>query len=75
LVVEVIPDSPAAQSGLQRGDVITQVGEEQIATAEQLQTVVEKSEIGKPLPIKIIRARQNETILVIPQELREIKNN
>ncbi len=53
LIVRVVPDSPAAQGGLRRGDVITNVTGTEIETAEQLQEAVEQSQIGKPLSITV----------------------
>jgi S1-C subfamily serine protease len=73
LVVGVMPGSPADKNGLRKGDVITQVGERKIETAEQLQEVVEQSEIGKPLAIKLSRGKENLTVSVRPKELRQLK--
>ena len=69
LVVEVIPDSPAARSGLRRGDVITQIDGETITTADQLQNQVELSRVGQPLNIKVQRGDQTQQIAVRPAEL------
>lgn len=71
LVVEVIPDSPAAGSGLRRGDVITQINGETITTADQLQNKVELSRVGQPLNIKVQRGNQTQQIAVRPAELRD----
>jgi S1-C subfamily serine protease len=75
LVVGVMTNSPAAKGGLRLGDVITQVGENQVSTAEELQAVVEQSEIGKPLTIKIRREKANLELSVKPQELRQADLN
>ncbi|KAB8335006.1 trypsin-like serine protease [Scytonema tolypothrichoides VB-61278] len=71
LVVQVMPNSPAATAGVRRGDVITQVGEQAITTAEQLQNLVEQSRINQPLQIKIQRGEQSQQLSVRPGELRE----
>jgi S1-C subfamily serine protease len=70
LVVEVLPRSPAAKGGLRPGDVITAIEETAIETAEQLQNLVEKSVIDKPLSITVRRTEQTQQLLVIPQELQ-----
>lgn len=75
LVVGVMANSPADKAGLRLGDVITQVGENEIETAEQLQTLVEQSEIGKPLTLKIRREKTNLELSVKPQELRQADLN
>lgn len=74
LVVGVIPESPAAQAGLRRGDVITMIAGNQIETAEQLQQLVEGSKIGQPLGITVQRGGQMQKLSVRPQELQEATN-
>ena len=74
LVVGVMANSPAQRGGLRWGDVITQVGETQVETAERLQQVVEKSTIGEPLSIKLRRGNENLTLSVSPAEMRELGN-
>ncbi len=74
LVVRVVPDSPAAQGGLRRGDAITAVAGTEIETAEQLQKAVEQSRIGKPLSITVQREEQTQQFSVRPQELQEAGN-
>lgn len=71
LVVRVVPDSPAAEGGLRRGDVITSVAGTEIEKADQLQEVVEQSQIGKPLSITVRREEQTRQLSVRPQELQE----
>ena len=74
LVVRVVPDSPAAEGGVRRGDVITSVAGTKIETAEQLQKAVEQSQIGKPLSITVRRGAQTQQLSVRPQELQEAGN-
>jgi S1-C subfamily serine protease len=71
LVVQVMPNSPAATAGVRRGDVITQVDEQAITTAEQLQDLVEQSRINQPLQIKVQRGEQTQQLSVRPGELGE----
>ena len=74
LVAKVVPNSPAAEGGLRRGDVITKVAGSKIETAEQLQDAVEQSRIGKPLSITVLRGEQTKELSVRPQELKEASN-
>ena len=66
LVVKVIPRSPAAKSGLQPGDVISEVGGQQVATSTQVQEQVDKSKIGSDLEVKVMRNGKAKTIQVKP---------
>ncbi len=75
LIVRVVPDSPAAQGGLRRGDVITTVAGTEIETAEQLQEAVEQSQIGKPLSITVKGGDQTQQLTLKPQELQKAGNN
>jgi S1-C subfamily serine protease len=71
LVVQVMPNSPAAAAGLRRGDVIVQVDGNAITTAEQLQDLVEKSRINQPLRFTIQRGEQTQELTVRPGELQD----
>ncbi|MEN9517649.1 MAG: hypothetical protein RLZZ381_237 [Cyanobacteriota bacterium] len=66
LVVKVIPRSPAAKSGFQPGDVISQVGNLGVTTSLQVQEEVDSSEIGAELEVKIMRNGQAKTLTVKP---------
>ena len=74
LVVQIVPDSPAAKGGMRRGDVITAVEGTEVKTAEQLQKAVEQSQIGKPLSITVRREEQTQKLSVSPQELQQATN-
>ncbi|WP_421657165.1 HhoA/HhoB/HtrA family serine endopeptidase [Leptothermofonsia sp. ETS-13] len=71
LIVQVIPNSPAAAAGLRQGDVITRIGGRTVKTAEQLQDVVEKSKIGQSLNITVQRGNQTQDLTVRPGELQD----
>ena len=66
IVVRVIPRSPAARSGFQPGDVISQVGGENVTTSLQVQERVDSSVIGSELEVKVIRNGKAKTIQVKP---------
>jgi S1-C subfamily serine protease len=71
LVVQVLPDSPAAKAGLRLGDTIVEVEGQAVTTADRLQDLVAKSRIGQPLQLKVQRDRQIERLSIRPAELRE----
>ncbi|MEL6438508.1 MAG: HhoA/HhoB/HtrA family serine endopeptidase [Cyanobacteria bacterium J06621_8] len=66
LVVRVIPDSPAAKSDFQAGDIIYQVGEQAVETSRQVQEQVDLSEIGSELAVKVMREGKEITLKVKP---------
>lgn len=71
LVIQVVPESPAAKGGIRRGDVITAANDKPINTAEQLQDAVEAAKINQPLRLKIRRGEQTQEITVRPSELQD----
>lgn len=71
LVMQVIPNSPAAAAGLRRGDVVTKIDNQQITSAEQLQKLVENTSMGQSLSISIQRGTETQKISVRPGELQD----
>lgn len=72
LVVQVVPDSPAAKAGLRLGDTIVEMDGQVVTTADRLQDLVAKSRIGQPLQFKVQRDRQIERLSVRPSELKDV---
>ncbi len=71
LVVKVAPNSPAAAAGLRRADAIVEINGQPVTTAEQLQKVVESSQIGQTLRFKVQRGGQTQQLSVRPGELQD----
>ncbi|MDJ0574381.1 MAG: HhoA/HhoB/HtrA family serine endopeptidase [Xenococcaceae cyanobacterium MO_234.B1] len=74
LVVQVMPDSPAAIAGLRPGDVITEIDGTAIISSDQLQDLVDKSQIDQPLQISIRRETQTKQLWVRPKELPKMSS-
>lgn len=55
-IVKVFEKSPAADAGLQRGDLIVRFGEEPIESFSELVKYVQASKIGRRVRLRIIRA-------------------
>ncbi|WP_448533604.1 HhoA/HhoB/HtrA family serine endopeptidase [Parathermosynechococcus lividus] len=69
LIFQVLPNSPAARSGLQAGDVIKRINGQTIAKADQVQQMVENTGIGRTMDMEIRRRGQTLTVSVQPAPL------
>ena len=67
LVVQVLPDSPAAKAKLQEFDVIVQVNDQVLELPVDLTAAVEQS-AGKELTLLIVRAGQEQQIKATPDK-------
>jgi S1-C subfamily serine protease len=71
LVVRVLGNSPAAQAGIRRGDVIVQIEGQSITSAEQLQNIVENTRIGQVLQVTVQRGNQRQQVSVRTAQLQD----
>jgi S1-C subfamily serine protease len=65
-VATVEPRGPAARAGLQRGDLIYALGEQQVATVDDLHRLLSKWAAGEPVEVKLLREGRLERIKVVP---------
>lgn len=65
LVGDVIPDSPAAQAGLKRGDVIVRFNDKELQKSTQLPGMVATTQPGQSINLGIIRSGKEETLTVV----------
>ncbi|MFM7169913.1 MAG: trypsin-like peptidase domain-containing protein [Cyanobium sp.] len=68
-VVAVQPGGPAAAAGLRPGDVITGVDGARITSPSDVVNAVERSGVGRPLRLTILRAGQSLQVPVTPGEM------
>lgn len=66
-VGDVVPESPAAKSGLKPGEVVLEAGGKPMGEVAQLIQAVEAAE-GKPLSLLVWNAGQTRTVEVTPAE-------
>jgi serine protease Do len=68
VVTEVMPKTPAAQAGLQSGDVIVEYAGLAVSSPSGLQLLVERSELGKRHELTVIRDGKRITLSFVPEQ-------
>ncbi|EDX83647.1 Trypsin domain protein [Synechococcus sp. PCC 7335] len=71
LVIRVLPNTPAAEAGLRRGDVITSVAGFRVKQADQLQSRVDQVKVGESLQMTLRRGEQTQHLSVKTADLSE----
>lgn len=71
LVISILPNTPAAQSGLRRGDVIVEIDGQPVTNATILQNVVESSQLGQTLQLLVRRGEQTQKISIRTAQLSQ----
>jgi S1-C subfamily serine protease len=69
LVQRVLPDSPAEQAGLRRGDLVVAAGEQPVRDPGALLQRVELAEVGQPLDLTVIRGKRELSLSIRPAAL------
>lgn len=69
LLITIIPRSPAADGGLQPGDIIESINNQSVTKVEEVQRLLENSTIGSPLKIQVNRNGQTVQVAVNPAPL------
>ncbi len=64
LLVRVVPSSPADDAGLQAGDVIQSINNQSVTKTEQVQQLVERSNVGSQLKMEVQRGQKIEQVSV-----------
>jgi S1-C subfamily serine protease len=70
-VLNVEPDSPADQAGLQEGDIIVSLGEQPTPTVDDLHKLLTQLPVGIPATVMILRSERRLERLVVPAEYPE----
>ena len=69
LVGQVIEESPAEESGIERGDIIIKVNDEEVNSPQELQEKIRSIEIGKNTNIEAIRDGKTISFIVKIDEM------
>ena len=70
-VGQVMPQSPAARSGLRVGDIVVSVAGEPVASTTALQRTMVEDAIGRRLEITVWRNGALVDVIAVPCELTE----
>jgi len=71
LIEEVTKDSPAEKAGLQKGDIITKVGSEEIATPDDLSKAIRSKKPNEVVKISFLRNDKKKSTKATLSERRE----
>jgi S1-C subfamily serine protease len=69
LVQRVLPESPAEVAGLRRGDLVVAAADQLVADPSALLQLVERSTVGQPLPLRVIRGQQELSLSIKPSAM------
>jgi C-terminal processing protease CtpA/Prc len=62
LVTEVMEDSPAAEAGVKAGDVITEIGDEEVSDVGEVRDALQDYEEGESVEVHVLRKGQALTL-------------
>jgi S1-C subfamily serine protease len=71
LVAGIVPNSPAAMAGMRRGDVVTEIDGQAVTTADQLQSLIDKSKLGQAVRVTVRRGGNTQQLSVRTSELQQ----
>ncbi|MEB3173422.1 MAG: trypsin-like peptidase domain-containing protein [Cyanobacteriota bacterium] len=69
LVQRVVDDSPAAHAGLRRGDLVVAVADQPVNEPRDLLRQVERSTVGQPLQLTVVRGQSEIQLAIRPAAL------
>jgi serine protease Do len=76
LVSDVVKDSPAARSGIIRGDILVEFNGKEVKDVSSLRNMVAQSKAGSEITLKILRTGKEFTVKVsiieLPREVAEV---
>jgi len=69
-ITSVLPNTPAQKGGIKEGDVIIKVNNVNVTTADQLQSLVEKTGVGQELKVELIRKNKTINLIIVTEQLQ-----
>ena len=69
IVHRVYPRTPAEQGGLKENDIILQIGNDKVRSAEDARKLIDLAEVGETIPVTVIRGQKHIVLTVKPIDL------
>ena len=69
LVLQVGRDTPAAQAGFRKFDLIQEISGKSVGTAGDAQAIVDKSKVGETLTARVLRGDKSITLTTVTGDL------
>jgi serine protease Do len=69
VVGSVSPDSPAANAGIKRGDILIQANDIPLKGSGQLQELIRQSTVGQKITFVLLRNGSRKTVMVTLEEM------
>lgn len=63
-VAQVLANTPAAQAGIQKGDIIIGIEDKEVKTMEELNEIKNSKKVGDTITLKIVRSGKNTEVKV-----------
>ena len=73
-VASVVEDGPAAKAGIQEGDVITKLGDDEISSADGLIIALRSHDVGEKVEITLMRGKDEKKVTVELGSDEELQN-
>jgi S1-C subfamily serine protease len=67
-ILALEPDAPASEAGLEEGDVIVSLGEEPVASIDDLQKLLTQLPVGIPATVAVLRNGRRLERMVVPTD-------
>jgi S1-C subfamily serine protease len=69
IVHRVFPKTPAKSGGLRENDIILQIGDQKVKSAEDARRLIDLAFVGKEMPITVLRGKRHVVLTVQPVDL------
>ena len=69
MIHKVFPRTPAENGGLRENDIITNIGSQDVKSAEDARRLIDLAPVNKDIPVKILRGKREMELTVKPVDL------